>query len=660
MLLTLTRVLIVRINNISHHVLFSMKVVCYIYNFVNIVEPWRIQMSETLNLIKITEGKSYYDVPKINTLKEMLEMCANKYSTNSAFKFRNEPRLNIINKTYREFVDDVNALGSDLLNLGFKNSHIAIIGENRYEWVVSYLATINGVGVAVPLDRMLPKNEIELMLERGEVDVLVYSESFEEIVNDISKNNTRLKAIICMSPKTKNDINNSVSFSFDQLVKEGQELIKSGYNEYINSEPDPDALSVLLFTSGTSASSKAVMLSHGNICSDIMSLGGVVHFEPGDSVLSILPLHHTFENTTGLLFPLFLGMTVSICDGLKYLSKNLTEYQPDCLIGVPLIFDKFKRKILDEIKKKDMEKKINILMSITKSLSYLGLDIRRKIFKKLLEPFGGKLRVIVTGGAAMENDTTKFYENIGVKVYQGYGLTETSPVVAGGNDRVRKTGTCGNPLPGVKIAIANPDINGSGELVIKGNNVMLGYWKNTEATKEAIVDGWFHTGDLGSIDKKGLIKVTGRVKTMIVLNNGKKVFPEELENHINKVPYVKESLVWGEPTKEGTVEICAKIILDKENITEVVQSPDDEGAIKKILDNAIKEINKLMPVYKTIRYYVFGYEELIKTTTMKVKRYVETDQMRILFNHLTTSIKNAAGKNIDKLKEMFAKGAENC
>ena len=617
-------------------------------------------MSETLNLIKITEGKSYYDVPKINTLKEMLEMCANKYSTNSAFKFRNEPRLNIINKTYREFVDDVNALGSALLNLGFKNSHIAIIGENRYEWVVSYLATINGVGVAVPLDRMLPKNEIELMLERGEVDVLVYSESFEEIVNDISKNNTRLKAIICMSPKTKNDINNSVSFSFDQLVKEGQELIKSGYNEYINSEPDPDALSVLLFTSGTSASSKAVMLSHGNICSDIMSLGGVVHFEPGDSVLSILPLHHTFENTTGLLFPLFLGMTVSICDGLKYLSKILTEYQPDCLIGVPLIFDKFRRKILDEIKKKDMEKKINILMSITKSLSYLGLDIRRKIFKKLLEPFGGKLRVIVTGGAAMENDTTKFYENIGVKVYQGYGLTETSPVVAGGNDRVRKTGTCGNPLPGVKIAIANPDINGSGELVIKGNNVMLGYWKNTEATKEAIVDGWFHTGDLGSIDKKGLIKVTGRVKTMIVLNNGKKVFPEELENHINKVPYVKESLVWGEPTKEGTVEICAKIILDKENITEVVQSPDDEGAIKKILDNAIKEINKLMPVYKTIRYYVFGYEELIKTTTMKVKRYVETDQMRILFNHLTTSIKNAAGKNIDKLKEKFAKRAENC
>lgn len=616
-------------------------------------------MGDTLNIVNITEGKAYYTVPKINTLKEMLKMCADKYSSNIAFKFRNEPRLPTITKTFLEFYDDVNAFGSSLTELGLKNSRIAIIGENRYEWVVSYLGTINGVGVAVPLDRMLPPNEIELMLERGEVDVLVYSESFQQTVENISKNNTNLKALICMNPKNTDFIDDSKFFSFESLLNKGKELIENGYEEYINTDPDPDVLSVLLFTSGTSASSKAVMLSHKNICSDIMSLGGVVHFKPGDSVLSILPLHHTFENTTGLLFPLFLGMTVSICDGLKYLSKNLTEYKPDCLIGVPLIFDKFKGKILDEIKKKDMEKKINTLMGILNFLSYLGIDLRRKIFKKLLEPFGGKIRVIVTGGAAMEDDTTKFYESIGVKVYQGYGLTETSPVVAGGNDYIRKTGTCGNPLPGVKIAIANPDSSGSGELVVKGSNVMLGYWKNEEATKEAIVDGWFHTGDLGRIDKKGLIKVTGRVKSMIVLNNGKKVFPEELENHINKVPYVKESLVWGETTKDGTVEICAKIVLDKENITEVVKCPEDENAIKKLLDSAVKEINKLMPVYKTIRYYVFGYEELIKTTTMKIKRYVETDQIRMLFNNMATTIKNTAGKNIDKLKEMFAKGVEN-
>jgi long-chain acyl-CoA synthetase len=377
-------------------------------------------------------------------------------------------------------------------------------------------------------------------------------------------------------------------------------------------------------------------------------------------VLSVLPLHHTFENTAGLLFPLYLGMTISICDGLRYLAKNLTEYKPDCLVGVPLIFDKFMGRIKDEIRKKGMEKKVKALMGFANIFRFItGLDLRRKLFKKLLEPFGGKLRVIVTGGAAMETETVKFYESIGIKVYQGYGLTETSPVVAGGNDHVRKAGTCGNPLPGVKIAIANPDSSGVGELVVQGDNVMLGYWKNEEATREVLQDGWFHTGDLGYIDKKGLIRVTGRVKSMIVLKNGKKVFPEEIENHINKLKYVKESLVWGETTEDGTVEICAKIVLDRETITDVVASPDDENAIKKLLDSAIKEINKLMPAYKAIRYYVYGFEELIKTTTMKIKRYVETAQIKNLFNQLTASIKTIAGENIDRLKELMSKRAEN-
>ena len=250
-------------------------------------------------------------------------MCADNYSKNIAFKFRHKPRLDTITKTYSEFSEDINAFGSSLIKLGLKNSKIAIIGENRYEWIVSYLATTNGVGVAVPLDRMLPPNEIELMLERGEADVLVYSQSFQQIAESISNNNKNLKALICMNPEKTDFIDNSRFFSFEYLLNKGKELLKNDYNEYTNIDPDPDVLSVLLFTSGTSANSKAVMLSHKNICSDIMSLGGVVHFKPGDSVLSILPLHHTFENTTGLLFPLFLGMTVSISDGLKYLSKTL-------------------------------------------------------------------------------------------------------------------------------------------------------------------------------------------------------------------------------------------------------------------------------------------------------------------------------------------------
>lgn len=612
-------------------------------------------MDKTDNLLNITEGKPLYQVPAIDSLKDMLQQCDTRFGDQIAFKFRKEPQSQTESKTYHQFVRDVNALGSALIDLGLSDNRIAIIGENRYEWIVSYLATVNGAGIAVPLDRALPPNEIELMLERGEVDVLIYSNAFQSEVENISLRNTKLKAIICMNPQSEQDVSNNGFYSFSQLLNRGEELLEKGFDMYTKISIDPSVMSILLFTSGTSATSKAVMLSHSNICADIMALGGVVHFETGESLLSVLPLHHTFENTAGLLFPLYLGLTISISDGLKYLSKNLTEYQPDVLVGVPLIFDKFMGRIIAEIKKKGIYKKVRVLLGVANTLRYAGLDIRRKLFKQLLEPYGGRLHCIVTGGAAMDPQTSKWYENIGIKVYQGYGLTETSPVAAGGNDRIRRIGACSEPLPGITMAVDNPDASGSGELVIKGKTVMLGYWKNEEATKEAVRDGWFHTGDLGYIDKLGLIHVTGRVKSMIVLKNGKKVFPEELESYINKLDYVKESMVWGEVTSAGTVDICAKIILDKEQITSTLASPDDEDKIKKLLDTAIKDINKLMPVYKSIRYYVYGYDELIKTTSLKVKRYVEADQMRILLGQLTTNIKNTAGKNIDNLKEMLAK-----
>ncbi len=614
-------------------------------------------MYEAPNLINITESKALYDTYEIDTLKELLRECENRYGDHIAFRFRNKPHDQTESKTYREFALDVNSFGSALLELGLAGTHIAIIGENRYEWIVSYFATVNGVGVAVPLDKALPQNEIENLLERGEIDVLIYSDGVENTVKGLAAGNTRLKTLICMNPEQEPD--KPGFYSFRKLLKRGRELINKGYNEYKEMAVDPDIMKILLFTSGTSADSKAVMLSHRNICADILGLGGIVYFPPGKSVLSILPLSHTFENTTGMLFPLYLGMTIAICDGLKYFSKNLTEYQPDCLVGVPLIFDKFKSRISDEVKKKGLHKKVKLLMKIANVAAALGLDLRRKLFKQLLEPFGGNLQVIVTGGAAVEPGTVNWYESIGIKVYQGYGLTETSPVVAGGNDRRRKTGTCGEPLPGVKLAIANPDAKGAGEIVVSGKNIMLGYWKNEDATKEAIQEGWFHTGDLGLIDKKGFIHVTGRVKSMIVLKNGKKVFPEELESYINKLKFVKESLVWGESASDGTVEICSRIVLDKEQMSCIQTLPDDESGIKKILDSAIRDINRLVPVYKTIRYYVYGYEELVKTTSMKIKRYIETERIRAILKTTALNIKNATGKNIDKLKEMMAKSVEN-
>lgn len=612
-----------------------------------------------INVANIVEGKPLYKKPEIKDLKHLLRLCEERYGNRTAFKFRRTPHSQVESRTYSQLHSDVNAFGSALVNMGLLGSRVAIIGENRYEWVVSYLAAVNGVGIAVPLDRMLPPNELESMLDRSEADILIYSAAFQEVIEDILKSNNRLKAVVCMNEDDDTLTGKPRSYSFRKLLSLGHRLLDEGYDGFTKQTIDASEMRILLFTSGTSSASKAVMLSHKNICADIMGLGGIVHCEPGEVILSILPLHHTFENTCGLLFAMYLGMTIAISDGLKYISKNLVEYKPHLLVGVPLIYDKFKKKATDEIAKRGQTGKVKALMSVTGFLSHIGLDFRRIVFKRILDSFGGKLRVIVTGGAAMDPETVQWFENIGVKVYQGYGLTETSPVVAGGNDRRRKKGTCGEPLPGVKLAVCDPDPNGYGELVVKGDNVMLGYWKDEEATREALRGGWFHTGDLGFIDKRGLIHVTGRLKSMIVLKNGKKVFPEELESHINSLGFVKESIVWGETSKDGTVNICSKIILDKEQISEMLKTTEDENAIKRLLDAAIKEINKLMPAYKTIRYYVFSYQELIKTTSMKAKRYIETANIRSMLNKMAVNMKNIAGRNIDKLFEMMSKRVED-
>jgi len=619
-------------------------------------------MSDVLKLFNAIEGKPYYKIWEIASLKDMILQLNDRYPDYTAFQFRKTPQSDVIKKSFSETRQDMDAFGSALMDLKLHACKIAIIGDNRYEWIISFLATVNGVGIAVPLDKMLPPNEIERMLDRGEVDAIVYSQAFHDTIVDISQRRPGLKACICMNPDDEvafSDFtrDNPAFYSFNQLLERGYKRIENGCKAYTGIVIDPKAMRILLFTSGTSATSKAVMLSHENVCSDIMGLAGIVRFEPGDSVLSILPLHHTFENTAGLLFPLYLGMTVSISDGLKYLSKNLVEYKPDCIVGVPLIFEKFMNRINDEIKKKGMTKKVKTVMGVANVLRFTGLDLRRKLFKQLLASLGGRLQVIVTGGAAMDIKTAKFYENIGIRVYQGYGLTETSPVAAGCNDRRRKIGTCGEPLPGVTIAISNPDQDGAGEIVIKGKTVMLGYWKDEEATKENVVNGWFRTGDLGRISKRGLIHVTGRVKSMIVLKNGKKVFPEEIEALINKLDYVKESFVWGEKMQNGDVEICAKIVIDEECIQSLGHNNEEE--IRNLLDKAIKEINSQVPVYKKVRYYVFGFSELVKTTTLKVKRYIEINQIHEVLKGLTTTVKNACGRNIDKLREMMQEGLTN-
>lgn len=606
------------------------------------------KMTDRIKLHNIRTIEPYYQVRLITDLKDMMLQSVELYGERTAFRFRDTPRSQVKSITYREALDDMNALGSALVKMMPGRPKVAIIGENRYEWIISFLAVVNGAGIAVPIDRMLPPSELRRVLERGEVDAVIYSEQFHETVMAFARDNDRIKACICMNPGDGISTGDQGKYySFHELVQKGRELTVKGDSSYTVIKPDNRTMCVLLFTSGTSADSKAVMLSHENLCADIMGIGGVVHVEPGESVLSILPLHHTFENTAGLLYPLYCGMTVAISDGLRHLSRNLTEHRPDVLVGVPLIFDKFRKKVVHEISKQKKTFQVGLLKGISGALRFAGLDMRRILFKKLLEPFGGNLRAIITGGASMEPDLARWYESIGINVHQGYGLTETSPVVAGCNDRVRKPGTCGEPLPGVSIAMANPDLKGIGEIVVKGRTVMLGYWNDPEATRNCMTDGWFHTGDLGRIDRRGLLHVTGRLKSMIVLKNGKKVFPEELEFLLNKQPCIKESFVWGETLDGGEVEVCARIVLDPENMPCDLY---DNQAIRNILDQAIRDINKQVPAYKAIRYYVYGYKELVKTTTLKIKRYVETNRIHKALESLAITIKNACGKNFDVLE----------
>ncbi len=620
-------------------------------------------------------GKPIYSEKKYENLREMITASARIYTKHPAFLYRNTPQSDVLQKSYPEFLSDMNQLGSAMLFMGMKGKNIAIIGENRYEWVLSYAAAMCGVGTTIPLDRMLPDAEIAGMLERAEVDVLFYTASFEDNIRTIARENKYLSHFICMNPAGNlSQMSDAVEgenittladdrhetfeaderfASFASLMQLGRERIAQHDTTYQNLAIDAEAMQVLLFTSGTSSTSKAVMLSHKNLMADVHALAGIFGASHGESLLSILPLHHTFENTCTFLFGLSKGLTIAFSDGLKYLSKNMREFSPSILVGVPLLFDKFRGKAMDEVKKTGMEKKFKIALKLTRILRFVGLDLRKKLFSKIHDSFGGKLRVIIAGGAPFDAALANWYERIGIRVYQGYGLTETSPVIAGCNDRVRKSGTCGEPLPGVEMGIENPDITGTGEIVVRGDMVMQGYWRNTEATEEVLRNGWFHTGDLGRFNRKGLLQITGRSKSVIVLKNGKNVFPEELEALLSRIEYAKESIVWGEQNDAGTIEICTHIVIDRELLPENVRT--DDSIIGRMLDAEIKDINRSVSSYKAIRHFVFGEEELPKTTTLKVKRYMEMDELHRMLSEMSAHFATIAGKNIDNFKEAFRK-----
>ena len=571
--------------------------------------------------------QKHHKARKITDLKDVMNQSYELFKDRPMFVYKTETPGELKETSFGDFIDDVNALGTKLIDMGLKDKRIAVISDNREEWCKAYLATVCGTGVIVPLDKLLPANEIESLIVRSEVQAIFYSDKYSDIMDDIRKRNTTdLRYYISMDlDKRKNGV-----YSQNELIKKGKALIDDGDTSFINAEIDPNVMAIMLFTSGTTAMSKAVMLSHKNICTNLMDIASQIELKETDRFLSILPLHHTFECTVGFLDALYNGCSTAYCEGLKHILANLNDFKITCMIAVPALYNVMYKKTIRTIEKKgklqDLERGIKISSMVSKT----GIDIRRKLFKEIIDNFGGKLRLLVNGGAALDKETEEGFNNLGIKIYQGYGLTETSPVLSSGNDFGARVGSVGQVYPSVKIKFLDKDADGIGEIAVKGPSVMLGYFNNDEANREVFERGWFKTGDLGYIDKNGYLFLMGRKKNVIVLKNGKNVYPDEIENVINRIPGIKESFVFGRPEPEDPTDLRleCKMVYDEALFKEIHKLSKEED-IKEFLDEKIKEINKTMPNYKFIKEVYITTEPLIKTTTLKIKRFEEMKKMGI-------------------------------
>lgn len=563
------------------------------------------------------------NIPKFTNIKELLYHSATVFSSNVAFteKVKKDNNINYIDHTYLELLDDINSFGTALYKLGLKNKRVAIIGHNCYKWAIAHLSNLLGGIVSVPLDKGLQTDELENSLIRSEASAIVFDAKLKDIIEKIkASNKTNIKHFICFD-----ELPNFLCFN--NLLSDGKKEIENGNNEFINCEIDSYNMSILLFTSGTTSQSKAVMLNQYGIVTNIYDMLLVESFYETDVNIAFLPFHHIF-GSTGMLVMLAAGLKTVFPDGLRYIKQNLLEYKVSVFVGVPILIDKMYSTIIKEIEKQGKTKLINFAIKISNILLKFHIDIRRKIFKELINALGGNMRFIVSGGAPLDSKVSKWFNQIGIHLVQGYGLTETSPVISAENDNCIKYGSVGKPMNSVEILIKNPDSNGIGEIAVKGPNVMLGYYNNETQTNAVLKDGWLYTGDLGYIDKDGFLFITGRKKDLIVLKNGKKVFPEEIELLVNRLDEVEESFVYGLPDRndKNDVKVAVKIVYNKDFVNN--KYPDiSKKDLEAVLWAKVKDINKTLPMYKYIKHMTFTSEPLIKTTTNKIKRNEELKQI---------------------------------
>ncbi|MBQ3520576.1 MAG: AMP-binding protein [Firmicutes bacterium] len=557
-----------------------------------------------------------YQMRYINDLRDMVHSSAEMFGDKTSFLVKDKPRGEYRPITFNQLKSDIDHLGTKLVEMGLKDKKVAIIGENSYKWVVTYLAVTNGTGVIVPLDKELTGIEIRNLLERAKVDAIVFSGKMKKkLIADI-------EAVGGIDIKIDMDAKEDEEgiIRWDSLLEEGKALLDGGDKRFVEAVIDREAMCTLLFTSGTTGQSKGVMLSHKNISANVYNMSKYVNIRTGGG-LSVLPMHHTYELTCHVFTAIYQGVFVAICEGLRYIQPNLKESGASVMLGVPIVFETMHKKVWKQAEASGAADKMKKMMALSRRTKMFNQPkVMRKVFDKIHSSLGGNIDLFIAGGAAINPDVIRDYEALGIPMIQGYGMTENAPIIAVNKDYYSKADSVGMPLPGTEVKIIDQDEEGVGEILVKGPSVMIGYYDNPEATEEVLKDGWLYTGDYGRFDDEGFLYLCGRKKFVIVTKNGKNIFPEEIEALLMEEPFIEEVLVYGTVDKsDGDVIVRAEVFPNYDALKEQLGEITEDG-IKDAIKACIENVNDKMPTYKRVKRFKLREEEFDKTSTRKIKR----------------------------------------
>lgn len=573
---------------------------------------------------KVKKDKKQYPGTEFSTIKEAFLHSMETYGDNVLLMQKPDHKDPYKETKYSEFCEDVINFGTGLTKyLNLKDERIIIISETTYGWYLSYMTLLCGAGIAVPLDKELPVNEIENLIIGSKATAVIYSEKKKDEIDKVKDNVPMVKYFIKMDSYDKvkgRDV------GLNHVLLEGKKRVEKGDTSFKDIQIDPDEFKVLFFTSGTTSQSKGVMLCNRNLAENINACSAYVDLRQTDRLFSVLPLHHSYESTIGFLYPFAMGASIAICEGLKYILPNIQESQPTAILGVPILIENIHKNINKSIEKSGKSGVVNSMIHVTNAIKTVGIDLKRKVFKEIFDNLGGKLRIIVSAAAPIDPKVGKWIQDIGICFLQGYGLTETAPIAALTPDYDPRVGSAGKAVKCAEIRISNPNENGEGEVLIKSKTLMLGYYEDEEATKAVIdEDGWFNSGDIGYLDKDGFLYITGRSKNVIVTQNGKNIYPEEIEMLLKKNLEIKECMVYGKSVDDSKeLTITARVI---PNLIEIESKYGKESTTdEKVYDiiwKIIKELNKTLTSYKAIKCLEIKKDDFEMTTTMKIKRYKE-------------------------------------